>query len=54
VNNELEGIWKETGVEQLEVQFICAECGQPQTPSVRVGFEHETPENKQNFDCSAQ
>jgi len=59
VNNELKGIWKKTDVEQLEVQFICADCGKPQKLSVRragvgAGFEHGTPENKWNFDGSAR
>jgi len=59
VNNELKGIWKETDVEQLEVQFICTDCSKPQKPSVRragveAEFEQGTPENKCNFGCSAQ
>ena len=58
MNNELKGIWKETGLLQLEVQFICADCGKPQKPSGRTagvggGSEHGTPGNKWNFDCSA-
>ena len=56
MNNELKGIWKEIVVEQLEVQFIYADCGKPQTPSVRragveAAAEHGTPEDKRSLHC---